>query len=322
MNIKFLIPVYNELSNLPLLPRYLKAIKSSINSVSDHQVYWSIAFADNDSSDGSLFVLGELKQVLLADFDDIAIIAFAKNYGFSFSTSYLVSHADSFLNILIPADMQIPAKSIVEAILISLASRRSSFLCRNPGLNSSQSAITKYCKNTFYSILSVSQKDNVYQGFFGMGCYIHDELSGLYQNQGVSFRPFQLRLILPALIHQPNLVFFDERSRFAGRSSFGFMKYINEAISILARSDFIYQKGLKLLVKSIIFTIILCIFFIFAIKMFSPASIIPGFATIILVQLASALSILLAIYILTLRQERSSSSVYDSLTVSFKKVNF
>jgi len=322
MNIKVLIPVYNELSNLPLLANYLKIIKSSVAVVSYKQLNWSIVFADNDSADGSLFELGELKSALLADFDDISIIAFAKNYGFSFSTSYLLSHADSFLNVLIPADMQIPAKSVIEAISISLANSRSSFLCRNSNSHASQSAIIKFAKIAFYSSLSMLQQDNIYKGFFGMGCYTHDELSGLCLNQGVAFQPFQLRLILPALIQRPNLIFFEERSRINGCSSFGFINYMNEAFSILARSDFIYQKALKLLVKFFIFTILLSMFIIFAIKIVSPASILPGFTTIILVNLVSTLSILFAIYTLTLKQERASSSVYGSLRVLFKKTSF
>lgn len=322
MNIKFLIPVYNELSSLPFLSNYLKNIKSSVNIAYDSQLNWSIVFADNDSSDGSLFKLAELKIALGAEFDDIAILAFANNYGFSFSTSYLVSHADSCLNILIPADMQIPAKSIIEAISASLASSRSSFLCRKSNLNASQSAVMTFFKNTFYFVLAIFQQDNVYKGFYGMGCYVHNDLSALYLNQGTSFRPFQLRLILPSLICQPNLIFFVECSRINGHSSFGFIKYISEAFSIFARSDLIYQKGLKILVNFSIFAIFLLIFAIVVLKILSPTSVLPGFATIALLNLMSTLLVLTAIYMLSLKQERASSPVYGSLSVMFKKVNF
>jgi len=218
--------------------------------------------------------------------------------------------------------MQIPAKSIIDAILASLANRRSSFFCRKSHLIASKFSLMNFFKNTFYSALAILQEDSIYSGFFGMGCYMHNELLALHDNQGNAFRPFQLRLLLPTLIYQPNLFFFDERSRLAGHSSFGFTKYMSEAFSLLARSDLIYRKGLKILIKLSVFTILICIFCIVAVKILIPASILPGFATIILVNLVSTLIVLVAIYILSLKQERASSSVYGSATVSLKKIVF
>ena len=117
INIQFIIPTYNEEPNIDSLFKMLSIIIIEIeNKYHSKKLNWSLLVADNSSNDKTLKVLNSYKK----SFDNLEIFAFYKNYGFSFSTSYLLHKSSGDICVLIPADGQIPIETVTKGILILL----------------------------------------------------------------------------------------------------------------------------------------------------------------------------------------------------------
>ena len=116
INIQFIIPTYNEEPNIDSMFKMLSIISNEIeNRFQPKKFIWSLLVADNSSNDKTLKVLNSYKN----SFENLEIFAFYKNYGFSFSTSYLLHKSSGDICVLIPADGQIPIETVIRGIFNS-----------------------------------------------------------------------------------------------------------------------------------------------------------------------------------------------------------
>ena len=98
MNLSIVIPVYNEVDNLPLLH---EAIHSALDEHPD--LNWEAVLVDDGSSDGSLEVLEDLA---VSDPAHICVVALRRNFGQTAAIAAGIDHAQGDVIILLDADMQ------------------------------------------------------------------------------------------------------------------------------------------------------------------------------------------------------------------------
>ena len=307
ITLSYLIPTYNEEENIKPLVSYLQRISDWL--VSQHpDLIIRIVICDNCSLDNTY---EEIEKHLMTSFNT-DVIRFAFNYGFHFSTSYLVSKSTSDVSVLIPADMQIPFERVVEAVSKSINSSKSTLLCRSTKgvpMTSNRVRFIVKAKDVFYSLLAFFQNDIV-RGYYGMGAYVKEDIDKLQTSSSRYFEPYQLRLVLPQIIYKPNIVFFREENRLYGSSGFGMLRYIKEALSLFARSELITERGLQILLLVSFAFIVILINTLLIIKLTMPNAILPGFTTPIVVSLISCCLNMLGLYALWLKIERNSSTNY------------
>ena len=307
MNIQFLVPVYNERDNINPLLSFLGQIASSVDITTGTSHNWSVIFADNCSVDGTVDCIKSVFTPAMKT----EIIAFRRNFGFHFSSSYLLVHSDADMSVLIPADMQIPVESVSESIAKSLTEETTVLLCRRRDLHNNQNLPVQLLKRIFYSILKSFQSD-VIPGFFGMGIYCSEEIRFLRVLKEPNFQPFQIRLVIPRALISPKVTYFKEQSRQAGRSGFGLTGYVREAISIIVRSHSIQKSGIKIvLLLSILATGSMALLMLVT-KVVAPSLILPGFTTISLIVLICTDLNLLGLYLLALRLDGNMNKLQSS----------
>jgi len=314
MNIQFLIPTLNESENIDSLLDYIQQIASLVESKVGGKLNWSTLFADNSSTDSTI---ESIKQVFVPAIET-TVIAFRENFGFHFSSSYLFVHSEADLAVLIPADMQIPTSPIVEGIASAIATSRSVLLCRRRAPQKKRSKLMKIIKDIFYSTLKQFQGD-VIPGYFGMGIYTFEDRAFAHTLKEFSFEPFQVRLVIPRVLINPHVLWFDEHIRKAGRSSFGLSGYLREGLSIIARSRSVQKSGIQVVLLSTMIATILMSILIFATKIIWPQYILPGFTTLSLIILACTNLNLLGLYLLALRLDGNTSQLQSIIAYARRK---
>lgn len=98
MNLSIVIPVFNEVDNLPLLH---EAIHSALDDHPD--LNWEVVLVDDGSSDGSLEVLEDLA---VSDPAHICVVALRRNFGQTAAIAAGIDHAQGDVIVLLDADMQ------------------------------------------------------------------------------------------------------------------------------------------------------------------------------------------------------------------------
>ena len=98
MNISIVIPVYNEVDNLPLLHQ---EINNAMNNYLD--LCWEVILVDDGSSDGSLEALETLAAV---DPEHICVVALRRNFGQTAAIAAGIDHAHGEVIVLLDADLQ------------------------------------------------------------------------------------------------------------------------------------------------------------------------------------------------------------------------
>ena len=126
------------------------------------------------------------------------------------------------------------------------------------------------------------------KGYFGMGVYFGDSLKPVRELPR-GFVPFQIRAVLPSLLEDYSILKFRELDRSKGKSGFNLSSYMNEALSILIRSEYISRNAVKYIILTIFFLLSGSLF-VFLIKLLIPGAIIPGFASILVVLASSMLN--------------------------------
>ena len=265
------IPVFNEEE---VIADFVNDLFKWIDSYELNNKFKSIKihFLNNGSNDNSLNILKNLKQKN----QNIKLTSFSKNYGFFTSTSYLIYASKGDLTILMPSDYQVPFESIEVALEKTIITSYSSFLVRNKSKGSSK--LTLFFKKVFYKILKTISYDSI-DGYFGMGVYTSESIAMIKK---YPYSPFQLRLVIPYITDNYNLIKFNELKRKAGQSSFGFKKYLIESFNLI-----ILSQKLPTYLSISLLSFFSCISFSFLplivlVKILAPSLIHPGFATVII----------------------------------------
>jgi len=98
VNLSIVIPVYNEVDNLPLLH---EAIHSALDDHPD--LIWEAVLVDDGSSDGSLDVL---EEIAINDPSHICVVALRRNFGQTAAIAAGIDHAQGDVIVLLDADLQ------------------------------------------------------------------------------------------------------------------------------------------------------------------------------------------------------------------------
>jgi len=96
MSISVVVPVCNELENIPLLYQQLAAVLPSLNRP------WEVVFVDDGSTDGSS---GRLKELAARD-ERVKVVCFRRNYGQTAAMQAGIQHASGDVIVTLDADLQ------------------------------------------------------------------------------------------------------------------------------------------------------------------------------------------------------------------------
>lgn len=97
MKLSIVVPVYNEVENIPLLHQAL------ITAIAPLQYPWEVILVDDGSKDESLPALEKLAD---ADKEHVRVVALRRNFGQTAAIAAGIDHADGDIIILMDADMQ------------------------------------------------------------------------------------------------------------------------------------------------------------------------------------------------------------------------
>ncbi len=97
MKLSIVVPVYNEVENIPLLHQAL------ITAIAPLQYPWEVILVDDGSKDESLPALEKLAD---ADKDHVRVVALRRNFGQTAAIAAGIDHAEGDVIILMDADMQ------------------------------------------------------------------------------------------------------------------------------------------------------------------------------------------------------------------------
>ena len=301
INIQFIIPTYNEELNIDSLFEMLSIINREIEKkYLTKNFNWFLLVADNNSNDKTIQNLNSNRS----KFENLEILAFHKNYGFSFSTSYLLHKSKGDICVLIPADGQIPVDIVTRGIISSIDSNSNTLFVRAPETRSNYLGINiiNNFKKLFYLMINKFNEETP-KGYFGMGVYLGNSLKPV-RELPKGFFPFQIRAVLPSLLDNYTILKFKELDRKKGKSGFNLSSYTNEALSILIRSEYISRYAVKFIILTIFFLLFAGSIVVFLIKLLIPGAIIPGFTSVILLVLTSSMLNIISIYFISIRLEK------------------
>jgi len=96
MTISVVVPIYNELENIPLLYQQLAAVLPSLNRP------WEIVFVDDGSTDGSS---DRLKQIAVRE-SRVKVVHFRRNYGQTAAMQAGIQHSAGETIVTLDGDLQ------------------------------------------------------------------------------------------------------------------------------------------------------------------------------------------------------------------------
>jgi glycosyltransferase involved in cell wall biosynthesis len=103
MNLSIVIPVYNEVQNLPLLHRSIHAALDGLGDRASPGFAWEMVLVDDGSSDGSIQVLEELAA---RDPEHTCSVILRRNFGQTAAIAAGIDHARGDVIVLMDADLQ------------------------------------------------------------------------------------------------------------------------------------------------------------------------------------------------------------------------
>lgn len=214
--ISIVIPTYNEEENIvDIYHRVLALFQDRLSSYS-----YEILYIDNDSSDQSRALI----QSLCEKDSNVKAIFNAKNFGFVRSTYYGLTQATGDCAILVFADMQDPPEVI--PAFVEKWEDGAKIVCgiKNKSKENPMMYLIRKC---YYKIIhKISEIDHIEQ-FDGFGLYDQEFLHILRQlDDPVPY----LRGIVAEMGYQRETVFYEQKQRMKGTTSFNFLKLYDVAM--------------------------------------------------------------------------------------------
>lgn len=307
--ISVVIPTYNEEENIEDVYQRVKALFDG--ALSSYR--YEILYIDNDSSDHSR----ELIQMLCAKDLGVKAIFNAKNFGFSRSTYYGLTQATGDCAVLLYADMQDPPEVIPE--FIETWESGAKIVCGIKN-KSRENPLMYLLRNCYYKLIRrISEIDHIEQ-FDGFGLYDASFVEVLRQLDDPA--PY-LRGIVAELGYQRESVFYEQKKRKKGSTSFNFLKLYDVAMLGITSYSKIVMRLATLVGSFVAMVSILIAIVTFFLKVFHVISFPIGTAAISIgVFFFGAVQLffigLLGEYIMSI----NSRVIHRPLVIEARRINF
>lgn len=214
--VSIVIPTYNEEINIPIIYKRVKGIFE--NSLRDYD--YRILFIDNKSVDSSR---DKIRELHLLD-SKVQYIFNLKNFGFSKSTFYGLSQSEGDCSVLLFADMQDPPELIVDFVKEWELGSKVVVGIKN---KSKESPVMYRIRKLYYWFIDkVAEIDHIEQ-FTGFGLYDKTVIETLSRLDDPL--PY-LRGIIAELAPDCKKVFYEQKKREHGKTSFNFIKLYDVAM--------------------------------------------------------------------------------------------
>ncbi len=213
--ISFVIPVYNEEKNLPLLYGNLKEILKASNH--EHE----IIFVNDGSSDGSA---SELKKISLLD-NKVKVIEFSRNFGKEIALTAGLHNCFGDCGIMLDADLQHPIELIPEFIA---KWENGAEVVVGVRSNNSEKFIKKYGSLIFYKIMNRISDTELLSGatdFRLLDKAVISEFNRFTEKNRLT------RGLIAWLGFKRDFVYFNAQPRINGVPGYGTLKLIKLAMS-------------------------------------------------------------------------------------------
>lgn len=214
--ITIVVPTYNEEENIELVYTSIKNIfAEKLNNY-----HYKILFIDNDSQDASRSVI----RALASKDSNVQYIFNVKNFGFSRSTFYGLTQATGDAAVLIFADMQEPPEMLEQFVYEWEQGYKVVVGIKN---KSDESALMYFFRKCYYKLINIITDIPHIEQFLGFGLYDKFVID--------IFRKLEdplpyLRGIVAELAPECKKVYYTQRKRKYGKSSFNFWKLYDVAM--------------------------------------------------------------------------------------------
>lgn len=207
--ITIVIPTYNEEENVELIyKRVVSIFQDKLN-----QYQYKILFVDNCSNDRTRELIRNLSN---ADCN-VQYIFYVRNFGFSKSTFYGLTQAEGDCAILLFADMQDPPEVMIDFVEEWEKGNKVVAGIKN---KSQENRLIYFIRNCYYKFIKKITDIPHIEQFTGFGLYDRTVINILKKLEDPL--PY-LRGIIAELTPECKKVFYEQKKREHGRSSFRFI---------------------------------------------------------------------------------------------------
>lgn len=207
--ISFIIPIYNEEKNIPILYQKINGILSALNYKSE------IIFVNDGSRDASL---AELKKIAGSD-SRIRIIDFSRNFGKEEALTAGLNNCHGEAAIILDSDLQHPIEKIPE--FLDKWEEGAEVVIGLRGKNNGEGPVKKWGSYLFYKIINRIADTKVIPNatdFRLIDRIVIDEFNQLKEKNRMT------RALIDWLGYQREFVTFQANPRIHGEASYSFVK--------------------------------------------------------------------------------------------------
>ncbi|MEA5411858.1 glycosyltransferase [Synechococcus sp. BA-120 BA3] len=317
INLAIVSSAFNEEANiLSLYEACVEAAEGLQREMPLTLLNWRLFLIDNCSEDQTTL---EIRRLIRRD---QRVVAFrnARNYGVESSFMYGLQNVEAAdVVMLMCADLQDPPSIGFRMLKQWIDNRDSVDAVLGSKERSAGTPIIKLGRKLYYRMMNFSNRDQaVLGGFHGFGCYsssVIDQALWLWSNTSLNLRSC---LISASSCHQ--VMRYVQPDRVAGRSSYSFLGYVNEAlVAIFSGSSIAGRISLRIGAFGILVSIVLA-FSILANKLSGFSGYAPGTVTVAILVIFSA-AIQMIMLSLVSRQIEAQSRVSYRQRVQSRRIS-
>ena len=239
--ISILSACYNEEENIRPLYEAIKRAMSEFPEYDYEQI-----FADNCSTDRS----AEVMEEIAAEDHNIKVVLNLRNYGPNRSGVNILRLTTGDAVISMASDFQDPPE-MIPILVRKWAEGNKVVWCQRMKSNGKRGI--GWLRKLYYKIIKLVSESDEYEGCTGFGIYDKEVIDWIRWMDDPE--PF-VRNEVTALGYKPVLIPFEQQKRRAGRSSYNFMRYFDDAIISMIASS---RKPLRFVTYLGLFTAVLSV---------------------------------------------------------------
>ncbi len=264
-------PAYNEEGNIE---RCYEEVRRVLASYTDRYDYEHL-FGDNCSTDRTL----EILRRLAAKDPRVKVLSYSRNWGPNRSGMTLVRHCSGDAVIPLPSDLQEPVDAIPKLIALWEQGHE---IVYGIYANHADGPLTKAFRRVYYWLVNKLSSEPLIENYSGFGIWdrkVVDEIAALDD-----FNP-NVRGVLATIGFKSATLPYERVGRKAGKSSYTFAAYLDEAINAVISHSLVPIRLATLLGLVLSGFSILAAFSYALIKIFNWGFQAPGATTIVVLVL-------------------------------------